>query len=151
MKIWLSKSPTVSEGDIWDTGKVFSNATSQHVYNGPVPLESDTSYFWKVRWWDSSGAVSGWSVIARFDTALFTPNDWSNAQWLTGYNQYRTGTSFNSHETKRNEHTYSTFSHNHNIHDFNSFRLLLLQNSLLMITLLVLVLIFLESATMSCT
>jgi alpha-L-rhamnosidase len=99
-QLWLSKSPTVSKGDVWDTGKVISNATSQHVYSGSVPLESDTSYFWKVRWWDSSDTVSDWSSVARFDTALFTSDDWSNAQWLYGYNQYRTEFNLDDHVTR---------------------------------------------------
>lgn len=67
-------------GDIWDTGKVNSNAQLV-VYNGKA-LESRKIYYWKVRWWDSKGVVSPFSEVATFEMGLLDESDWK-AKWIT--------------------------------------------------------------------
>ena len=70
-----------NQGDLWDTGKVASDDTSQIVYSGK-PLSSRQSCFWKVRSWDRDGTPGDWSQAARWQMGLLAPSDWS-AHWIT--------------------------------------------------------------------
>jgi alpha-L-rhamnosidase len=72
---------------LWDTGKVLSDQSIHVVYEGK-PLESDRTYYWKVRYWDKNDIPSPYSRIARFDTGLFNPEDWEG-EWIGGINQVR--------------------------------------------------------------
>ncbi len=67
-------------GDAWDSGKVES-AQSAHIRYGGIPLESNRSYFWKVRVWDATGEASDYSEPANFGMALLKPDDWK-AKWI---------------------------------------------------------------------
>jgi len=67
-------------GDLWDSGKVASDATSQIAYAGK-PLASRTQCWWKVRAWNAAGEVSSWSNPARWSMGLLSPNDWQ-AKWI---------------------------------------------------------------------
>ena len=58
-------------GDVWDSGKVESNESSNALYAGPA-LAANTAYYWKVRTWDKDGEVSPWSEPQRFSTAIDT-------------------------------------------------------------------------------
>ena len=70
------------EGDVWDSGKVASENTSQIEYNG-TPLISDRRYFWSVRLWDSADRVGAeLKEGAWFGTGLLTKDDWKNAEWI---------------------------------------------------------------------
>jgi alpha-L-rhamnosidase len=69
------------KGDLWDTGKVDSDESSQIEYEGQ-PLVSREDCFWKVRIWDRDGTAGGWSPSARWQMGLLQPADWS-AQWIT--------------------------------------------------------------------
>src|SRR5690606_30443847 len=42
------------QGDLWDSGKVDTNATNQVEYGGN-PLAARTRVYWKVRSWDKNG------------------------------------------------------------------------------------------------
>lgn len=55
-------------GEIWDSGKVASNASVNVQYTGN-PLESATSYLWRVKVWNAAGNSSYWSDITKFTTA----------------------------------------------------------------------------------
>lgn len=68
-------------GDLWDSGKVSSDATYQVVYAGK-PLASSQEVFWKVRTWDPHGHVSGWSSTARWTMGIVQPGDWQ-ARWIS--------------------------------------------------------------------
>lgn len=46
-----SESLTSGNGNMWDSGRVESDQSSNIVYNGS-PLQSGKRYFWKVRIWD---------------------------------------------------------------------------------------------------
>ncbi len=68
-------------GDLWDSGRVASDESSQIVYGGR-PLSSRQSCFWKVQAWDRDGKPGAWSPVARWQMGLLAPSDW-NAQWIT--------------------------------------------------------------------
>ncbi|MDB6068815.1 MAG: Alfa-L-rhamnosidase [Pedosphaera sp.] len=68
-------------GDLWDSGRVVSDETSQIAYAG-TPLISRQSCFWKVMTWDADGRPGDWSSIARWQMGLLEPADW-NAKWIT--------------------------------------------------------------------
>lgn len=67
-------------GDLWDSGKVVSDADSQVSYAGK-PLISRQCCYWKVRIWDRDGKPSGWSSVAFWTMGLLQPADWS-ARWI---------------------------------------------------------------------
>jgi alpha-L-rhamnosidase len=66
--------------DLWQSGKVVSEATLQVEYAGK-PLRSRTRCHWKVRVWDRDGRVSAWSAPAVWEMALLEPADWK-AKWI---------------------------------------------------------------------
>src|SRR5687768_2179241 len=55
------------KGDVWDSGKVASDATNQIVYAGPA-LKSEQRLFWKARAWNEKGEPSPWSEPAEWTT-----------------------------------------------------------------------------------
>ena len=65
----------------WDSGKVESTSNIGVKYFGRK-LESDKTYFWKVRIWDSRNKVSKFSKNSKFETGLLEDNDW-HGEWLT--------------------------------------------------------------------
>ena len=68
------------KGDIWDTGLVVSNQSTQVKYKG-TPLQSNKDYYWKVRFKDESGKLHPYNESASFSTGLFQATDWS-AKWI---------------------------------------------------------------------
>lgn len=68
-------------GDLWDTGKVTSDATTQIAYTGK-PLVSGQRCHWKVRSWDERGRASAWSEPAHWSMGLLRPEDWQ-AEWIS--------------------------------------------------------------------
>lgn len=77
-----SKSSLLAEnkGDLWDSGKVASDASIHVEYAGKL-LESGTACFWKVRVWDRSGQPSAWSQPASWSMGLLKPEDWKG-KWI---------------------------------------------------------------------
>ena len=71
----------MNEGDLWDSGKVASDATLQVEYAGK-PLQSRMCCHWKVRVWDRDGRASLWSRPAHWEMALLKPADWK-AKWIS--------------------------------------------------------------------
>jgi len=67
-------------GDIWDTGKVYSNNSTNLPFNGDS-LESFTRYYWKVMAWDENDIPTTWSNIAFFETAMLNQTDWMS-NWI---------------------------------------------------------------------
>ncbi len=59
-------------GDLWDSGKVDSDASIQVEYAGR-PLASRQQCFWKVRTWDQDGQPSPWSEPATWTMGLLDP------------------------------------------------------------------------------
>ncbi len=65
-----------NQGDLWDSGVVESDRSTQVVYEG-VPLRSRMRCFWKVRVRDNDGEFSGWSEPASWSMGLLKRSDWS--------------------------------------------------------------------------
>jgi alpha-L-rhamnosidase len=83
-QILVASSPELlsdGKGDLWDSGKVLSDESSQIVYAG-APLVSREMCFWKARTWDRDGNPGEWSAAAKWTMGLLEPTDWS-AQWIT--------------------------------------------------------------------
>ena len=72
------------QGDLWDTGRLDSNETTQIPYTGK-PLKSAQQVFWKVRAWDKDGKASAWSAPASWTMGLLDEADW-HAAWLGSTN-----------------------------------------------------------------
>ena len=68
-------------GDLWDTGQMSSDQTTQVAYGGQ-PLTSSQQVFWKVRVWDKDGAPSTWSPAASWTMGLLEAGAW-RARWIT--------------------------------------------------------------------
>ncbi|HEX9048124.1 MAG TPA: family 78 glycoside hydrolase catalytic domain [Verrucomicrobiae bacterium] len=68
------------QGDLWDSGKVASEASIWVPYDGKT-LTSREQCFWKVRTWDGAGNVSSWSPPASWSMGLLKPSAW-NAKWI---------------------------------------------------------------------
>ncbi|MDW8320663.1 MAG: family 78 glycoside hydrolase catalytic domain [Armatimonadota bacterium] len=77
-----SRPELLREGkaDMWDSGKVIS-FQSLHVRYEGKPLQSRTTYYWRVRIWDQHDVTSAYSQPATFETALLHPTDWQ-AKWI---------------------------------------------------------------------
>ncbi|QNL52260.1 family 78 glycoside hydrolase catalytic domain [Olivibacter sp. SDN3] len=78
-------SLAIDKGNIWDSGKVASNASNQVLYEGRTLLPTK-SYHWKVKVWDNHEKVSAWSESTHWQMGLFNKTDWKSAQWIT-YNE----------------------------------------------------------------
>lgn len=69
-------------GDLWDSGKVESDASTNIEYSGNA-LRGNRGYYWKVKTWDNAGNESPYSEPQRFFTAadqwtasaIWTPAD----------------------------------------------------------------------------
>lgn len=70
-----------ADGDLWDSGKVASNATLGVEYAGQA-LGSGERCFWKLKVWDKDGEESAWSAPARWSMGLLKPEHWM-AQWIS--------------------------------------------------------------------
>jgi len=55
----------VDKPDVWDSGRCSSDSSVMVAYGGR-DLESRGVYYWRVRSWNSRGAVSEWSEASRF-------------------------------------------------------------------------------------
>lgn len=66
-------------GDVWDSGKV-SDGNSINVEFGGDSLNPETTYFWKVRIWDSHGIPTEYSEPQQFKTGFcsekLTSHNW---------------------------------------------------------------------------
>ncbi len=69
------------QGDLWNSGKVFSEQSLDVVYAG-APLASRTTCYWKVRVWDKDDRPSPFSSIATWEMGLLDADRW-RAQWVT--------------------------------------------------------------------
>jgi len=69
-----------NNGDLWDSGKVESDSTSQIEYTGK-PLQSRQQCFWKVKVYDQDGKDCGWSKPASWEMGLLKAEDWKS-KWI---------------------------------------------------------------------
>jgi alpha-L-rhamnosidase len=82
-EILVASSPELlarNNGDLWDAGKVRSDATIQILYGGK-PLRTSQQVFWKVRGWDKEGKVSAWSEPASWTMGVMSAADWQGS-WI---------------------------------------------------------------------
>ena len=68
-------------GNVWDSGKIQSDASIQVGYAGQT-LEPAHTYYWKVKTWDNQGATSDWSAVGEWQMGLLAPTDWHGARWI---------------------------------------------------------------------
>lgn len=68
-------------GDVWDSGKTAGNNSVEVEYAGE-PLEQNKPYCWKVRIWDITGKISGYSEPQSFKTG-------SAVNYLTTENKFQ--------------------------------------------------------------
>lgn len=81
--IVASHTPSfASDFIVWDSGIVTSNKTKEIEYTG-AQMTSDTTYFWKITYWDQHNIQSPDSEIGRFSTAFLDQSLWQ-ASWLGG-------------------------------------------------------------------
>lgn len=92
-RVLVASSPQLLEqgqGDLWDSGKIESDATNQIEYEG-AEIAAKTRVYWKVQSWDKDGQPGEWSDVAWWETGLLSDHDWA-AEWI-GYdlNEYGKG------------------------------------------------------------
>ncbi len=68
------------KADLWDTGKVKSDQSTQVAYKGKA-LQSQMQCYWKVMIWGKDGKPSAWSEPAYWSMGLLNKEDWT-AQWI---------------------------------------------------------------------
>ena len=68
------------QGDLWDTGKVQSDETTQIAYQGQ-PLASRKYCYWKVKIWDQDGRDIS-SSAAEWSMGLLQSTNWT-AKWIS--------------------------------------------------------------------
>ena len=68
-------------GDLWDSGKVDSDNSTDVVYGGAA-LASGEHCYWKVRVWDELDRASSWSEPGHWQVGLLEASDW-HAQWIS--------------------------------------------------------------------
>ena len=74
--------PDQGGATIWDSGHVKSNESSLVEYDSlATPLQSDTTYTWRVRWWSDDAGPSAWTT-ASFRTALLDDAEWEGAEYI---------------------------------------------------------------------
>jgi alpha-L-rhamnosidase len=68
------------EGDVWDSGRVASDAKPFADYRGR-PLRSSETVYWTLRVWDERGEASPWSRPARWTMGVLEPGGWEHG-WI---------------------------------------------------------------------
>ena len=71
---------TEAKADLWNSGKIKSDATTQLVYKGKT-LVSTQQCFWKVKVWNSETTSMPWSEIAYWRMGLLEKANWVG-KWI---------------------------------------------------------------------
>lgn len=71
------------QGDCWDSGKVASNQSQQIPYGGKA-LEPQSTYYWKVAYWNAQQQASPFSEPQTIHTGVFNqPTAWpGESKWV---------------------------------------------------------------------
>ena len=83
-QILVARTPeglAAGRGDLWDSGKVASDASTAIAYAGKA-LDSGQKCWWLVRVWDKDGQPAPASSIGLWQMGLLHASDWK-AQWIT--------------------------------------------------------------------
>ena len=81
-RVLVASDPRVlgeNQGDVWDSGKVFSDQSVDVEYGGPALTTGQTCY-WKVLIWDQNGAEAD-SAATVWEMGCLSPSDWQ-AKWI---------------------------------------------------------------------
>jgi alpha-L-rhamnosidase len=68
------KKLDAEQGDLWNSGRVISDQSTQVVYAGPA-LQSRQCCYWKVRVWDQQPHATPYSAPACWEMGLLRPED----------------------------------------------------------------------------
>ena len=68
-----------NDGDVWNSGKVYSDQSVLVEYNGKL-LTSRQECFWKIKVWTNKGE-NDWTQASSFSMGLLNPSDWK-AKWI---------------------------------------------------------------------
>jgi alpha-L-rhamnosidase len=68
------------KGDIWDSGRMNTDASTGISYGGPE-LSARQRYYWKVKVWTNDHCESEWSEPSFFEMGLLKPEDWKS-DWI---------------------------------------------------------------------
>ena len=82
-QLLVASSPdqlTEAKADLWNSGKIISDANTQIVYQGK-PLTSQQKCYWKTRIWTSENTSAPWSEVAMWKMGLLHEADWK-AKWI---------------------------------------------------------------------
>lgn len=82
-KIELSTKQNSFKKDdlIWDSG--WKNSSQSLLVQAPdLLLNSNQTYYWRVKIKDQDDVESSWSGIAEFHTELLKKGDWNGAHWI---------------------------------------------------------------------
>jgi alpha-L-rhamnosidase len=71
---------TEAEADLWNSGKIKSDATTQLVYKGKTLVSAQQCY-WKVKIWINSTGSTPWSEIAYWRMGLLEKANWIG-KWI---------------------------------------------------------------------
>ena len=83
-QIQAASSPgllAADKADLWDSGRVASDATTLLPYAGRSLASSEVVH-WRVRSWDREGRPSAWSAPARWTMGVLDAKDWGAARWI---------------------------------------------------------------------
>lgn len=69
-----------NKADLWDSGKVESNASINVIYNGEV-LDSRDEAYWKVKVWTNKGETE-WSETAFWTMGILSYAEWKSTRWI---------------------------------------------------------------------
>ena len=86
-QVLVASSPSLldrDQGDLWDSGRVLSDATSAVAYAG-APLGSSQQVFWKVRVWDRAGQPTSWGAVSNWTMGILAASDWKGS-WIAAPN-----------------------------------------------------------------
>ncbi|MCR4032031.1 MULTISPECIES: glycoside hydrolase family 78 protein [Flavobacterium] len=81
-------------GDLWDSGKVQSDASVNVMYNGKK-LKDRQDVFWKVTVFTNKGEIQS-KENAHFSIGILTYADWKSTRWI-GYEKTSTGDSISQY------------------------------------------------------
>jgi autotransporter-associated beta strand protein len=68
--------------NVWDSGEVTDSSSLSVPYSGTTALQSNTTYYWTVRTWDSAGDVSTYAPVQSFTTGTLTGSYQTNTPAL---------------------------------------------------------------------
>ncbi|MDR3061562.1 MAG: hypothetical protein LBU57_05550 [Dysgonamonadaceae bacterium] len=85
-QIFVASSPDLldkEQPDLWNSGKVMSG-NSIHIRYAGTPLQSESSYYWKVVTWNKNGKKSNASSVQKFNIGdLERPKNWpGESRWV---------------------------------------------------------------------